>query len=145
VRVEPGEQRFVDGVQGLVVHDLSADTGDFVIVRRGSLPAYHLAVVVDDAAQGVTDVVRGTDLLASTAAHLYLQGLLGLPRPRYFHVPVAVNAAGQKLSKQTGAPAAAPGDTTLIPKVLAHLGLKTPPELARERPRILWQWAARNG
>jgi glutamyl-Q tRNA(Asp) synthetase len=141
VRVEPGEQRFVDGVQGPLAHDLAADTGDFIVVRRDGLPAYHLAVVVDDAAQGVTSVVRGVDLLESTAAHVYLQRLLGLPGPRYFHVPIAVNAAGQKLSKQTGAPAADPRDPTLVRRVLAHLGLEAPGELDLERPRVAWQWA----
>lgn len=142
VRVEPGEQRFVDGVQGPVVHDLAADTGDFVIVRRDGLPAYHLAVVVDDAAQGVTHVVRGTDLLSATAAHRYLQRLLGLPEPRWFHVPVAVNAAGQKLSKQTGAAAVNRSDPGVVIRVLAHLGLDAPAEIARERPSLAWRWAA---
>jgi glutamyl-Q tRNA(Asp) synthetase len=141
LRVEPGEQRFLDGVQGPIAHRLDAEMGDFVIMRRDGLPAYHLAVVIDDAVQGVTTVVRGVDLLESTPAHLYLQQVLGLPRPRYFHVPIAVNAAGHKLSKQTSAPAAQPRDTTVVRRVLAHLGLEAPPELDGERPRAAWQWA----
>ena len=87
---------------------LERDVGDFVLYRADGMYAYQLAVVVDDAAQGVTDVVRGADLLDSTPRQIYLQGLLGLPTPRYRHVPAAVNAAGEKLSKQTGAAAIKP-------------------------------------
>ena len=103
VRVSGDEIRFVDRVQGPQAQVLSRDVGDFVLYRADGLFAYQLAVVVDDAAQGVTDVVRGADLLDSTARQIYLQRLLGAPTPRYLHVPVAVNAGGEKLSKQTGA------------------------------------------
>ena len=103
VRVSGDEIRFVDRVQGPQAQVLSRDVGDFVLYRADGRFAYQIAVVVDDAAQGVTDVVRGADLLDSTARQIYLQRLLGAPTPRYLHVPVAVNAGGEKLSKQTGA------------------------------------------
>jgi glutamyl-Q tRNA(Asp) synthetase len=98
-----GRVRFVDRVQGEIAQDVAHEIGDFVLLRRDGLFAYQLAVVVDDAAQGVTDVVRGADLLASTARQVVLQRALGFATPRYLHIPVAVNAAGEKLSKQTRA------------------------------------------
>lgn len=145
VRVEPGIERFVDGVQGPIETRLDATTGDYVIWRRDGLPAYHLAVVVDDADQGVTTVVRGVDLLDSTGVHLHLQRTLGLPIPAYFHVPVVVNADGQKLSKQTGA---APIDRSephrVAATVLEILGARIPHELRGAPPRELWAWGAAN-
>lgn len=78
---------------------------DFTVLRADGIFAYHLAVVVDDAYQGITDVVRGADLLDSTPRQVHLQKLLGLPAPRYIHVPVVTNEKGEKLSKQTLAPA----------------------------------------
>ena len=94
---------FEDRWLGRITEKLSESTGDFVLKRADGFWAYQLAVVVDDAEQGVTAVVRGADLLGSTARQIYLQGLLRLPTPRYMHVPVVNNAAGEKLSKQTGA------------------------------------------
>lgn len=94
---------FTDRVQGSPSQVLDRDVGDFVLYRADGMYAYQLAVVIDDAAQGVTDVVRGADLLESTPRQIYVQRLLGLPTPRYLHVPAAVDAAGEKLSKQTGA------------------------------------------
>ncbi|HYT48367.1 MAG TPA: tRNA glutamyl-Q(34) synthetase GluQRS [Burkholderiales bacterium] len=98
-----GSIDFIDRVQGPQRQNLENDVGDFVLLRADGQFAYQLAVVVDDAEQSVTDVVRGADLLDSTARQIFLQRLLGLPTPRYLHVPAAVNAAGEKLSKQTGA------------------------------------------
>ncbi|WP_019140012.1 tRNA glutamyl-Q(34) synthetase GluQRS [Noviherbaspirillum massiliense] len=96
---------FEDRWIGRVSQNLATEVGDFVLKRADGFWAYQLAVVVDDGDQGVTDVVRGADLLDSTPRQIYLQRLLGLPTPRYLHVPVLTNAAGEKLSKQTGAQA----------------------------------------
>lgn len=96
---------FHDRWQGEVREDLASAVGDFVLRRADGFWAYQLAVVVDDADQQVTDVVRGADLLESTARQIYLQRLLHLPTPRYLHVPVVANALGEKLSKQAGATA----------------------------------------
>jgi glutamyl-Q tRNA(Asp) synthetase len=141
VRVDPGLVRFDDGLQGAIESNLAATLGDYVVMRRDGLPAYHLAVVLDDAEQGVTSVVRGIDLLDSTPAHVHLQGILGLPTPQYFHLPVVVNEHKQKLSKQTGATAVDARDRAAAVRVLEMLGLQVPRELAHERPGALWQWA----
>jgi glutamyl-Q tRNA(Asp) synthetase len=101
---------FTDRFAGATSQRLASDSGDFVLKRADGYWAYQLAVVVDDADQGVTDIVRGADLLDSTPRQIYLQRLLGVPTPRYLHVPVVRNAAGEKLSKQTGALAVRPGD-----------------------------------
>lgn len=103
-RVAPGLLAFDDRVQGRIVQSLVHDIGDFVVRRRDGLFSYQLAVVIDDADLGVTDVVRGADLLVSTPRQVALQRALGLPTPRYLHFPVAA-ANGEKLSKQTLAPA----------------------------------------
>lgn len=94
-----------DSVQARQVIDLEVDVGDFVIRRRDGLFAYQLAVVVDDAWQGITHVLRGTDLFDSTPRQIALQSCLGLSRPKYAHIPILLNSAGHKLSKQTHAPA----------------------------------------
>jgi len=101
---------FIDRFAGPMTQHLGSESGDFVLKRADGYWAYQLAVVVDDAAQGVTDIVRGADLIDSTARQIYLQRLLGVPTPRYLHVPVVRNADGEKLSKQTGALAVLPGD-----------------------------------
>jgi glutamyl-Q tRNA(Asp) synthetase len=101
---------FVDRFAGPITQHLASESGDFVLKRADGYWAYQLAVVVDDAEQGVTDIVRGADLIDSTARQIHLQRLLGVPTPRYLHVPVVRNAAGEKLSKQTGALAVLPGD-----------------------------------
>jgi glutamyl-Q tRNA(Asp) synthetase len=102
---------------------VARDIGDFVTKRRDGLHAYQLAVVVDDAEQGVTDVVRGADLLWSTPRQILLQRALGFPTPRYLHFPVVTNAAGEKLSKQTGAEAIRTADArVLLRQALQFLG-----------------------
>lgn len=107
---------FDDRWAGHVSQDLTDEAGDFVVKRADGFWAYQLAVVVDDGDQRVTDIVRGADLLDSTPRQIYLQQALGLPQPRYLHVPVVVNELGEKLSKQTGAMAfdnGAPAETLL--------------------------------
>jgi len=96
---------FTDNIQGNYCQRLSRDVGDFVLLRADGLFAYQLAVVVDDAFQGVNQVVRGADLLDNTPRQIWLQQLLGLPQPNYAHVPLVLNEFGQKLSKQNLAPA----------------------------------------
>ena len=137
VRTTPAEICFADRVQGKRCQRLAEDIGDFVLKRRDGLFAYQLAVVVDDADQGVNQVVRGADLLDSTARQIHLQQLLGLPTPKYLHFPVVTNSAGQKLSKQTLAPAIRATEAcNLLRDALGHLGqtlpgasCATPPEL----------------
>lgn len=94
---------FTDGLQGNVIQDVSSEVGDFVLKRSDGLWAYQLAVVVDDAAQGMTDIVRGADLLDSTPRQILLQRALGLPTPRYLHLPLIVDENGHKLSKSSAA------------------------------------------
>ncbi len=96
---------FFDRRLGPLSQNLAIEVGDFVLQRADGFWSYQIAVVVDDAAQGVTDVVRGEDLLDSSARQIYLQRLLHYPTPRYLHIPVLRNHLGEKLSKQTGAPA----------------------------------------
>lgn len=117
LKTGPGTIVFHDRVQGVQAQALATQVGDFVLRRADGQFAYQLAVVVDDAAQSITDVVRGADLLDSTARQIHLQRLLGYAEPRYMHVPVAVNASGEKLSKQTGA---APIDASRPREVLAE-------------------------
>lgn len=117
--------RFDDRWQGTQCQNLAEAVGDFVLKRADGMWAYQIAVVVDDAAQGITDVVRGADLLDSTPRQIYLQRLLGLPTVRYLHVPVVVNADGEKLSKQTGARAINRSQPlTALTEAARHLGLE---------------------
>jgi len=123
VRTASEPIRFADRVQGEVAQSVGREIGDFVLCRADGVIAYQLAVVVDDAEQGITDVVRGADLLDSTARQIWLQQLLGYPTPRYLHLPAAVNSRGEKLSKQTGAPAVdAAHPLRELARALAFLG-----------------------
>lgn len=137
--------RFADALQGPQSSRLESESGDFVIVRRDGLVAYQLAVVIDDAAQGITDVVRGVDLLPSTPRQIHLQRLLGLPTPRYAHIPVAENDDGSKLSKLTGAQAIPDDDAPrLLLLALDALGQNPPQTLKRAPIREIWAWAIPN-
>jgi glutamyl-Q tRNA(Asp) synthetase len=112
----------IDRVQGRIVQRVDLDIGDFVLRRRDRLFAYQLAVVVDDQEQGITDVVRGADLLWSTPRQVALQRALGYRTPGYLHVPIATNAGGEKLSKQTHAIPVEPGDAAALRAALEFLG-----------------------
>ena len=132
-----------DRLQPSLTTNLANDCGDFVIWRRDELPAYQLAVVIDDEAQGVTDVVRGIDLYDSTPRQIVLQRALGLRTPRYAHMPVLVDTAGVKLSKQTGAArVGAERPAALLHRMLVSIGQDPPAALAAGAPRELLQWAS---
>ena len=142
LRVPDQTISFVDRIQGSSAQNLEREVGDFVLLRADGQYAYQLAVVVDDAAQGVNAVVRGVDLLDSTARQIWLQTCLGVPMPSYAHLPVVVNSAGEKLSKQTLARAvnAADGSAVLV-RAMAFLGHLVPAELQRAPVAEFWCWA----
>jgi len=143
VRVNDKPIRFEDRVQGAQQVRLESTSGDFVVRRADGVFAYQLAVVADDADQGVTDVVRGADLLRSTCRQICLQKLLGFPKPTYAHVPIVKDEGGEKLSKQTLAKAldlCSAG--AAIWDALDFLG-QSPGEKTREaKPQELLRWAA---
>ncbi|MFJ4143957.1 tRNA glutamyl-Q(34) synthetase GluQRS [Pseudomonas sp. NPDC089734] len=145
IRVPELEYRFVDRVQGTFQQHLGRDSGDFVIRRRDGLYAYQLAVVIDDAWQGVTDIVRGADLLDSTPRQLYLQELLGVPQPRYLHVPLITQPNGHKLGKSYRSPPL-PADqaTPLLLRALRALGQPTGPELSYGSAREVLDWGIKH-
>jgi glutamyl-Q tRNA(Asp) synthetase len=141
-RTPPGLTAFTDDIRGLTQINVDAQVGDFIIRRRDGFFAYQLAVVVDDAAQGITHVVRGADLLSSTPRQILLQRALGLPPPRYAHVPLATDGNGVKLSKSAGAAAIdleRPG--AQLWRVLRFLGQNPPPELRESQLPAIWMWA----
>lgn len=143
--VTPGETPVPDLLQGRFTVDVSADVGDFVIRRRDQLHAYQLAVVVDDAFQGVTAIVRGADLLHSTPRQIILQCLLNLPTPEYAHLPVVTDANGIKLSKSAGAAAIdVSRPTQELWRALNFLRQAPPPDLRRGELATLWEWAIKH-
>lgn len=149
--VKPGKVTFADLLQGPQTQDVAADVGDFVLRRRDGLFAYQLAVVADDAAQGVTHVVRGADLLPSTARQIQLYTALGKPVPVFGHVGLVLNQAGQKLSKRDGAVSlAALRQAGVQPQVLigwlaATLGLGTGQPCAPGQVAAQFGWQAAAG
>lgn len=145
IRAENRTIGFDDAIQGHVAQNLARDIGDFVLKRADGFYAYQLAVVVDDADQGITHVVRGADLLDSTPRQIYLQQVLGLPAMHYAHIPVVLNAQGEKLSKQTQA--AAVDDRQPATQLWQALDFlqQSPPAAVRNAPLAdIWQWADQN-
>jgi glutamyl-Q tRNA(Asp) synthetase len=141
LRVPELEYHFEDRVQGEFRQHLGRDVGDFVIRRRDGFYAYQLAVVLDDAWQGVTDIVRGADLLDSTPRQLYLQELLGLAQPRYLHVPLITQPNGHKLGKSYRSPPLADDQATpLLLRALRALGQQPGNELDYASPREVLNW-----
>jgi glutamyl-Q tRNA(Asp) synthetase len=133
---------FDDAIQGHFSHILSQEVGDFVLKRADGFYAYQLAVVVDDAAQNISHVVRGADLLDSTSRQIYLQQMLGFTTPAYAHIPAATNAQGEKLSKQTLAPRLNKQQPQKdLWQALHFLGQNPPTELQQSSIGDLWQWA----
>jgi len=145
VRTAGAAVAFDDLLQGRIRQTLDAEVGDFVVRRVDRSFAYQLAVVVDDAEQGITEVVRGADLLGSTPRQIHLQRLLGLPTPTYAHLPVALNVQGEKLSKQTHAPVLDSRQPAATLWAVLHFLRQAPPrEIARADIAMVWQWALAN-
>ncbi|RDH84771.1 MAG: tRNA glutamyl-Q(34) synthetase GluQRS [endosymbiont of Galathealinum brachiosum] len=147
IRIKVLEQKicFDDELLGANSQNLKADSGDFIIRRRDALFAYQLAVVVDDAFQNITHVVRGVDLLDSTVRQLYLQQCLKYNQLQYAHLPLIVHANGDKLSKQTGAQSIGDkADIPLLVECLEFLGQNPPKELERDSLNNVWCWAMEN-
>ncbi len=145
VRTDNERLQFTDGLQGVQSQRLETESGDFVVRRKDGLIAYQLAVVVDDHLQGITDIVRGIDLMDSTPRQVWLQQLLGYSTPNYLHIPVAINKQQQKLSKRYGA------GGILLDKVvetllaaLATLGQDPPAKLETASCSMVWVWAHEN-
>jgi glutamyl-Q tRNA(Asp) synthetase len=139
LRIENARISFTDAIQGSVTQEVEHAVGDFVVQRADGVATYQLAVVVDDAAQEISHVVRGADLLHSTPRQIYLQRLLALPTPHYAHLPVAVNDAGEKLSKQTLAgPVDQRNPVPALAAAFAFLG--HPPPREADAISSLWRW-----
>ena len=143
--VREGHVDFIDRIQGPQSEDVAQISGDFVVRRRDGIHAYHLAVVIDDAAQGITEVVRGADLLDSTSRHILLQRALGVPTPAYCHLPVALDLSGRKLSKSTQSLSVDPAHAAaVLCQTLVALRQSPPPALKTGDLREIWEWAIRH-
>ncbi len=142
LRVEPGFIRFTDRIQGSYRQDVAGAVGDIILQRRDRIFAYVLAVVIDDAAQGVTHIVRGADLLDNTPRQIYLQRLLGLPEPNYAHVPVLTEADGGKLAKsRRSVQVGAESPVAQLLSIFSLLGLAPPAALGSAAITAAWDWA----
>lgn len=133
---------YTDLIQGNIDQDLKNTVGDFIVLRKDKIFAYHLAVAVDDDEQGITDILRGYDLIDSTPRQILLQQLLGFTTPNYAHIPVITHSDGAKLSKQTFADDVSqlPAPKTLI-RVLNYLNLQPPTELMKGTVQHILDWA----
>ncbi len=147
IRIKVPQQtiNWSDMVQGPQSADIFQDYGDFIVRRADDLHAYHLAVVVDDAYQGITESIRGADLLSSTFAQIYLQQVLDIEPPQYAHIPVAVNSFGEKLSKQSGAaPVSRQDPPRTLFKTLKDLGQNPPKDLEASSTSDILHWGKKN-
>lgn len=145
IRTEDRTTTFDDAVQGRIAQNLARDIGDFVLKRADGFHAYQLAVVVDDAEQNITHVVRGADLLDSTPRQIYLQQVLGLPAMDYAHIPTVLNDQGEKLSKQTQAVAVDDRQPAAqLWQALDFLQQAPPVEIRNASLANIWQWAIEN-
>ncbi len=145
IRCPDREVCFNDAVQGSISRNLAMDCGDFVLLRADGYFSYQLAVVIDDAEQGITQVVRGADLIESTPRQIHLQQVLGFPTPSYAHLPLVLSPAGEKLSKQTKAVPVDPAQgVAALHFALRFLGQHPPAELCKAGLGEVWQWAQEN-
>lgn len=141
IKTDHVEISFNDAIQGDIKQNLSHQVGDFILKRADGLFAYQLAVVADDAAQGITHIVRGADLLDSTPRQIYLQRCLGYATPHYAHIPIATNNAGEKLSKQTLAKAIEIHSANhQLYDALLFLGQHPPAEMQNATLTEMWRW-----
>lgn len=142
LRTPNANVKFRDGIFGNQECSINKDIGDFIIFRKHDLPAYALAVAVDDAFQGITEVVRGCDLLAFTPLQIHLCTLLNFTIPKFFHIPLILDQHGKKLSKQTGARELSKDNIThVLVQALNDLGQNAPEALSIENLHAIWQWA----
>jgi glutamyl-Q tRNA(Asp) synthetase len=142
IKTDAAHLIFKDQIQGMFDHHMQRDVGDFILKRADGQFAYQLAVVVDDADQGITHVVRGADLLNSTSRQILLQYSLHLASPKYAHIPVVAGKDGQKLSKQTGAAAISEVNAGIrLVQAMRFLGMMPPKDLEKGSLAAIWQWA----
>jgi glutamyl-Q tRNA(Asp) synthetase len=142
LRIDAGQVIFSDRIQGTYRQDVSAAVGDIILKRRDQIIAYVLGVVVDDAAQGITHIVRGADLLDNTPRQILLQRLLGAPQPSYAHVPVLTEKDGSKLAKsRRSVTLSADSPLPQLLAVFSLLGLEAPGELVSAPIATAWEWA----
>lgn len=145
VRTHNEPIRFTDGLRGFCEQRLESNVGDFVIRRAEGFYAYQLAVVVDDAEQKITHVLRGADLLDSTPRQIHLQGCLNYNSPQYTHIPIVVDESGGKLNKSSGAPVLSGNKTgNNLWCALKLLDQNPPRSLYRAAPKTIWEWAHEN-